>query len=171
MRSRKGRSMAERTNTFIEFSDYPRNGEGVSFYEPDADAYLYPDDAKLIVHVNDAAAYLNHDDIVKLRDKLTEHLGDVPRPQCPCFAPGRMPIVSPDCTLPHAMPVNAIKTMIEVPMSDDEQPCANCGQYGHPRYMCLLPTKRPEQVICDDPPCYYCQRDGKACFHDGRGQR
>lgn len=61
-------------STHARFDDYPKNGEGLSVYDPDGEHHLYPYGTELIFHISSEAAYLDAADIERLRDVLTDHL-------------------------------------------------------------------------------------------------
>lgn len=60
--------------THANFDDYPKNGEGLSVYEPCGERHLYPAGTELIFHVSSDAAYLDNADVERLRDVLDAHL-------------------------------------------------------------------------------------------------
>ncbi|AXN53274.1 hypothetical protein PBI_THONKO_2 [Mycobacterium phage Thonko] len=54
---------------YERFDDYPRNGEGMSVYEPEA-RDRYPAGTALLFHINTDAAYLSVEDIERLHAAL-----------------------------------------------------------------------------------------------------
>lgn len=57
--------------TYANFHE-SHNGEGLSVYSPPEGNY--PEGTELIFHINDAGAYLNHSDIIRLQRCLIEYL-------------------------------------------------------------------------------------------------
>lgn len=86
----------------------------------------------------DADQWLSRENLEQLRDEITRYLGDLPRPQCVCFTGSNIPIAHVDCPT-HGPLLREIMGDGAVQLTRDV-----------------------------DPPCYYCQRDGKVCTHDGR---
>lgn len=61
--------------THAEFTDYPRNGDGLTVYAPSQSTQsTYPVGTELIFHIDSAAAYLDHSDLIRLRATIEAHL-------------------------------------------------------------------------------------------------
>lgn len=65
----------------IEFTDYRRNGEGMTVYSADLRVAsepkyepTYPEGTEAIFHIGADAAYLNRQDLIDLWVEIAEHL-------------------------------------------------------------------------------------------------
>lgn len=63
--------------TNARFTDYPRNGEGLSVYDPQGgERHMYPAGTELLFNVGGETAFLDHDDLVRLHATIETHLDE-----------------------------------------------------------------------------------------------